>query len=51
MSGTSAGQLGEATVMYRLRASSWETVLSVQVQCQESTVELLPLANGIVGGF
>ena len=29
-------------MMCRLRASSSGTVLSVQVQCQRSTVELLP---------
>ena len=44
------GQQGAATVMCRLR-QQLGTVLSVQVQRQKSTVELLPHANGGVGGF
>ena len=38
-------------MMCRLRAGSQEQCLSVQVQCQKSTMELLPHSNGGVGGF
>ena len=51
MSGTSTGATGSSDS--DVQAASWQlgTVLSVQVQCQKSTVELLTQVNAGVGGF